>query len=136
MYDKISIGKRIKDIQEDSNLDIETFATRLGYKNSQSFYNITSGRAGISLEVLWVLATEFGVDINWLILGYTQPTKGHNIAGDGNVVIGGVGAKHSVTAEVVQQNDDKTQILEQRIKDLEALLSAQAEIISLLKSKV
>lgn len=132
-----TISHRIKQFYE-SHLRVSqnNFAEMIG-ANQSTISAMMQRNSGVNTKVITLLLKRFPqINAKWLLLGEGEmlETNGNNVTGlqtikgDGNVVVGN---KVGTLDDCAKQLD----VLEQRIKDLEALLSAQAEIISLLKSK-
>lgn len=68
--DKISMGKKIKEVREARGYTQERLAELCGYTSISSIAKIESGKSGISTEKLITLSSALSVEIEYLINDY------------------------------------------------------------------
>ena len=68
-----NFSSRLKKIRLDAGLNQTDFARKIGFSSHVSISKFELGLAFPSTDVLWKIASEFQVDLHWLITGNAAP---------------------------------------------------------------
>ncbi len=75
--------QRLSKVIEWSGLNINAFATRLGFKRSENLYQIKKGNHGISKALAGTIVKHFPqINYTWLLTGEGEMMDGENPAGN------------------------------------------------------
>jgi hypothetical protein len=143
--------KRLEEVRFFLKKEKNEFSTLLGYKYSQNYTSLLSGKTGISLKVINAIKkADSRISIDWLLWGQgsmllSGTTNNDNKTTNGNnnqtTFNGTINHTSDQTAAMIQAQ--QLAHLKQRIKDkdiyiksLEELLASQKETTQLYKDKI
>ncbi|EST51583.1 hypothetical protein T458_24560 [Brevibacillus panacihumi W25] len=67
----MTIGRRIKMVRKTNNVNQETFANQIGISQA-TLSELEQDKYKPSVDTITALATKYGVNIEWLLLGVTK----------------------------------------------------------------